>query len=307
MLKMSLIKTIVQHTLTMGLLSGVFNFLFSCSDGKPGMLSKTGYHIADDKVYYFGGINSGPAKELNGANPKSFESLDKEGFPEGTYAKDKQKVYFEGKIIAEANASSFVRLRRYFSRDQYHVFYLNQTVSDDPDHFEFIDEDVQKDRKHVFYADKIISDDPATFKLIGKSGGLSYYKDASGVLANYTRIPNADAGSFQVLDHGYSLDKSNVYLMESTQLQEVELADPASFKVLNAFYTSDSRQVYWRGKPLPDSDPATFTILNEESHCSHDKKQAYHWDVVIPNTDPTSFPNGKRCKYCTDEKIVFED
>jgi hypothetical protein len=291
----------------MGLLSAVSNFLFSCSDGKPGMLSKTGYHVSDDKVYYFGGFSSGSAKELAGADAKSFKSLDEQGFPEGTYAKDKQHVYFDGKVVTEANASAFVRLKKYFSRDQHHIFYLNQIVSEDPDHFEFIDDDVQKDRNHVYWFDKIISDDPASFEFIIKSGGWSYYKDSSGILANYTRIPGADAGSFKVLEHGYSQDKLKVYLMENTHLEEVTNADPASFKVLNAFYTSDSQRVYWRGKPLPDSDPATFVILNEEIHCSRDKKHAYHWNVVIPDVDPATFSNGKRCKYCTNEKIVFED
>ncbi|MEO6286201.1 MAG: DKNYY domain-containing protein [Dyadobacter sp.] len=291
----------------MSIVSTVFNFLFSCSDGKPGMLSKSGYHISDDKVYYFGGLSSGPAIELIGADPKSFKNLDEQGFPEGSYGKDKQHVYFEGKLISNANASSLVRLKGYFSRDQDHVFYLNQILSDDPDHFEFIDDNVHKDCKHVYWSDKIISDDPASFKLIGQSGGSSYYKDQLGILANDTRIPGADAESFKPLAHGYSMDKSKVYLMESTQLQEVPNAEPSSFKVLNAFYTSDSQHVFWRGKPLPDSDPSTFEILNEESHCSRDKKQAYHWDIVIPNTDPTTFPNGKRCKYCTNEKIVFED
>jgi hypothetical protein len=304
---MSLIKTVVQHAFTMGLFSAVFNFLFSCSDGKPGMLSKSGYHISNAKVFYFGGLSSGPAKELIGADPKSFKNLDEQGFPEGSYGKDKQHVYFEGKLVGKANASSFVRLRKYFSRDQDHVFYLNQVLSDDPDHFEFIDDNVHKDRRHVYWSDKIISDDPASFQLVGQSEGLSYYKDQLGILANDTRIPNADIESFKPLAHGYSMDKYKVYLMESTRLQEVANVDPSSFKVLTAFYTADSQRIFWRGKPLPDSDPASFEILNEESHCSRDKKHAYHWDIVIPNTDPNTFPNGKRCKYCTNEKIVFED
>ncbi|TLV03859.1 DKNYY domain-containing protein [Dyadobacter luticola] len=289
---------------TMSLLS-IFQIFFSCSDKKPGVTAAAGYYFYDEKWHYYGGFSNASYLEISGADTASFEKLDGT-FPLATYARDKNLAYYNGKAIPGAIGKSFSRIKGYLSKDEAHVFYLSSMLSDDPTHFEIVDENVSRDSRHVFWGDHVISKDPVRFKPIGKSAGLSYYTDSKGVIANSNRLSGADANTFQILSHGYSKDKSNVFLIDGVELKTINEADPATFKVLNAYYSLDAKYVFWNGLILENADPASFRILNEEVHCGADHQLAYHRNVFIPNADPASFPKNKPCKYCTDEKVVFE-
>jgi hypothetical protein len=295
----------IKQSIIMGIIS-ILSTFFSCADKKPGMLSPAGYYLYQGKWHYYGGFSNASFEELDGADSATFEKLEKV-FPENAYARDKNKAYYNGKVIAGADGQSFTRIESYLSKDHGHVFYMSAVLSDDPAHFTLVDTQVYKDSKQVYWGDRPISGDPAHFRLIGKAGGLSYYADSDGVIANSTRIPGADTASFKVLAHGYSVDKTSVFLMQGTQPEKLAGAIPGSFIVLNAYYASDAGQVFWNGRKIEGAAPATFRILNEEVHCSADDKHAYYRQKLIPHADPARFPKGKSCKYCTDTEIVFQD
>jgi len=298
-------KTHFYEIISMGLIS-IFSTLYSsCTDTKPGMLSAPGYHVIPTKVFFNAGFGSGPALEVIGADPRSFEKLNR-GFPESSYGRDKNLVYYNGKVIKGADSKSFTRLRTYYSMDDRFVYYNGTQLSRDPDHFVFIDDMVQKDRKHVYRGGWIISDDPENFQFITAIDGFSYYRDHKGVLVNSTRLPGANPETFKALRYGYSHDSSQVYQVDGMIAKVIEGAIPSGFAVFNTYYSHDTEHVFWKGKTLPGADPATFAILNTEVHCSRDARHAYHLDKMIPGLNPESFPAGKDCKYCTDKELVFE-
>jgi DKNYY family len=71
-----------------------------------------------------------PRGEVEGAVVASFEAFD------GTYARDKSNVYFDGRPIPDADAASFELLDRPgFFKDRHRVYQLDRPISEDPAHF----------------------------------------------------------------------------------------------------------------------------------------------------------------------------
>jgi hypothetical protein len=247
----------------MDLLS-IFNSFYTAHiDKKPGARHTHGYQTSGNKVFYHPGMGGGPAFEVVGADLRSFENSRK-AFADARYGRDKNQVYFNGRVVRGADPESFSRMQRGYIRDVRSVYYNGSFLSNDADHFQFIDEFVQKDRTHVYRGGWIISDDPENFEFIAKIDGLSYYRDQKGVLANSTRLPGAHAATFTPLRHGYSRDARQVYKVDGMLAKVILGACPTEFDVFNAYYTHDEKSVYWQGKPLPGADPATFAMLEKE-------------------------------------------
>lgn len=302
----------IKVFLRMGMLAFLTNFFSSCSDTrsafKPGFLAASGYYVRHDKVYYYGGFNNASVKELVGANAKSFEVLnevvsDRES--PSMFARDDKHIYYSGELLRGADSQTFTVLGSELGKDKNHVFSRTSVLSNDPRNFVELREGFYKDTKTVFMGDRIISDDPGNFSFLEIMDGVTYWSDSKGIIANDIRFDSADVVTFSILMYGYSLDKNRVYLIEESSLKVLADIDPKSFKVLSRYYTSDAKNVYWRGKVLPQSNPETFEILSEELHCSHDGEHAYHWNNIIPGADPATFPKNKICKSCSDASIVF--
>jgi hypothetical protein len=307
-LKLMWIKT----SLGMGLLTFIASFFPSCSDRrsafKPGFLAASGYYVHQDKVYFYGGFNNATAKELIGADAKSFEVLSeisdgKESV--SLFARDDKHVYYSGVLLEGGDPLTFRVLSSELAKDKNLVFFRTFVLSRDPGNFAKIRDGFYKDSRHAFMADRIISDDPGNFSFLETMDGITYWMDSHGIIANDIRIDSADVNTFWILRYGYSADKDHVYMIEDASLKVLAGIDPKTFRVVSRYYTMDASRVYWRGKVLPDSDPENFKILNEEVHCSHDGKRAYHWNNIILNVDPSEFPEDKQCKYCTEKKVVF--
>lgn len=298
--------------LLMGLL-GFFSNLFSCADNKsgfkPGILTASGYYVKNGKAYWYGGFGNAELIELTSANAATFVTLDKK-FPNvefaSSYATDRKNVYFNGGRIKEADGQTFEVLGYGWGKDARNVYSWYAIVSDDAEHYTDAKGGLHKDSKHVYSDDRIISDDPESLKFIGTFGNRSYHSDSRGILAGEIRIDSADIATFKPLAHGYSVDKSQVFLIETTQLETVKDADAQTFRVMSEFYTKDAARVFWRGEKLPDANPGAFKIISEEHHCGCDDKRVYHKHKIVPNADPAKFPVGKKFKYCNDSEIVFD-
>ncbi|WP_149240381.1 DKNYY domain-containing protein [Dyadobacter sp. 32] len=263
-------------------------FCTSYARSRPGVTSSPGYHITSNKVYYNGGFAGGPVYEVIGADAKSFEKLNKT-FPESAYGRDKNGVYYNGKGIKGADVRSFERLRSYYSKDDRFIYFHSSVLSKDPDHFVFIDDLVQKDRNHVYRGGWIISDEPEDFQFIAAIDGFAYYRDHKGVLVNSTRLQGADPATFKPLRHGYSSDAHQVFQVDGMVARVIKGASPAGFDVYNSYYSHDHKHVYWKGKPLPGADPATFAILNNETHSTLDSKSALCLNNLIPGFRSDNF------------------
>lgn len=131
------------------------------------------------------------------------------------YYKDTFTVYYNGKKVEEANASSFVELRYGYAKDTFNAYYRGQKINDARGHsFEALAPNYAKDTWNVYYRDRIIKD--------------------------------ANKSSFTVLDAGYAKDTWNVYY----QGMKVEGATSSSFRVENKGYARDSFNRYYRGKKM---------------------------------------------------------
>jgi hypothetical protein len=133
------------------------------------------------------------------------------------YFKFNNSIYYketgaEGKIrkIAEADATSFHTIDRFY----------------------------QKDKDHVFTSGYVIEGaDPETFLPLE----WPYSRDKSGIFVNYVKkLEGADPETFEVLLGGYQKDKNFAYYHHGI----IAGADPATFEVLNDDYAKDKNYYY---------------------------------------------------------------
>src|SRR5689334_22583834 len=79
-----------------------------------------------------------------------------------------------------------------------------------------------------------------------------HWREASGVRG-------ADAATYRVLNHAWSVDAKQVYLKG----KPIKAADRASFQVLNEMFARDATRVYCKwGKTTAVVDAANFTVLD---------------------------------------------
>jgi hypothetical protein len=272
----------------------------SCSHNKApnSLFDAAGYHVRGDKVYYLAAF-PGKAAEIAGADAASFKAFDT------TYAKDRSKVYFDGRLLSGADATSFDVLDRSgFASDRNYAYVLDRPVSDDPAHFQLIDGGLSKDSAAVYWTDgRVLSEDPAHFAIVSNNDHYLYTKDSSTVHVNGNPIADADASTFHVLQGAYAQDARRLFYFTDPIVD----ADAASFRPVDGPYAGDARRVYWMGKAIDGADPATFRVLNAAFECSADAQRAYYRQSVIAGADPRTFPPGREVTNCSDTSVSFAE
>lgn len=272
----------------------------ACSQNKApnSLFDAAGYHVRGDKVFYLSAF-PGTAFEMVGADAVSFKAFDT------TYAKDRSKVYFDGRLLSGADATSFdVLARSGFAKDRNYAYVLDRPVSDDPGHFELIDGGLSKDSAAVYWTDgRVLSQDPAHFAIVSNSDHYLYTKDSSTVHVNGNPISDADSGTFHVLHGAYAQDARRIFYFTDPIID----ADVPSFRPLDGPYAGDARRVYWMGKAIDGADPATFRVLNAAFECAADAERAYYRQSVIAGADPRTFPPGRAVTNCTETSVSFAD
>ena len=272
----------------------------ACSRDKPpnSLFDGAGYHVRGDKVFYLAAF-PGKASEIAGADAASFKAFDT------TYAKDKAGVYFDGRPIPGADATTFDVLDRSgFAKDRNHVYQLDRPISDDPAHFELLDGGLSKDGTSVYWTDGgVLSNDPAHFAIVSNADHYLFTKDSRTVHVNGNPITEADPVTFRVLMGAYAQDAGHVFYFADP----IEGADAASFRPLDGPYASDVGRVYWMGKVIDGADPATFRVLNAAFECSADAKRAYYRQAAIADAEPSRFPPDRKVTNCTETSISFAE
>lgn len=131
------------------------------------------------------------------------------------YFVSENKVFFDGREIKGASASSFSILRDGYAKDTWSVYYCGT---------------------------KMDGASSNSFKVLG----FGYAKDTWNVYFDGKKINGASPESFKVLRDGYAKDTWNVYF----DAVKIEGASPDSFKVLRGGYAKDTWNTYCFGRKI---------------------------------------------------------
>lgn len=118
-----------------------------------------------------------------------------------------------------------------------------------------------------------------------------YSRSNAGIYYQGDLILNADPKSFKPLSVPfYGKDQSRVFWGE----REITLAHSPSFEMINDSYSKDQERVYFRGYPILQADPKTFTSIKHshrftEEIYAKDQSNVYIERYIIPHADPATF------------------
>jgi hypothetical protein len=236
----------------------------------------------------------------------------------GYYVRD-GKVYWSGGIdsgsheVVGADAASFHPLADNYARDRSHVYYHTDMLADaDANGFKTLGGGYALDGSHAYYDGKEVAvTDVSAFELLDPtSAGLA--KDSAAVFCQ-GQVLSRDPTHFQVVrfsgtnkNPDYTKDGRTVYY----KCRPIPGADPATFRRLNDSYWNyavDNQRVYYQDRVIAGADPRTFHVLYDVANesCAADQQHAYRWDSVIPGVEPRSFPPGKAVTGCDDTSVSF--
>lgn len=186
------------------------------------------------------------------------------------YKNDGKKVTFHSydpKFIipysedVDADPNTFEPMTELYGRDKDHVFYWGKILdSVDASSFRIIDEFYTADKNHIYFNTFIVENaDTKTFKVISKH----LAEDKRDFYWNNTALNVADKGSFTLIPDNedadecyWAKDKYNAYNLP--WCVSVPIKDFDSFRPLSVRYAVDKFQVYHRGNVVINADPATF-------------------------------------------------
>lgn len=246
------------------LVMGILSFLFGCSDSSS-------YKKENGQWYY---------KELLlEARPDGSLKAINEFF-----AHDSRQAFYRNAVIAGSDAESFKALSEHYAKDKAHVYYCDtyrkgqeyyailhnsiSVISDaDPLTFTYLESNYAKDRSQAFYEGKSFPvRDAGSFRLLE----YGFAKDSLRGYYLQTEIAESHGKTFVNLDNEYSKDARYVYFSKvqtrtdsaSVPVTKIlQTADVSSFEVLEKGYAKDSKSVFYKGKPLAGSNPASFRMM----------------------------------------------
>lgn len=182
--------------------------LIQGSDGESFEVLNRYYAKDINQAYY---STSKDYFSIKGADPESFEAIETT-ITQYDYAKDAKRVYFEGKVLKEADPNTFETLGFEYSKDANTVYHNAKQISSNPNQFYIYKLSYATDHEKVFYRGSILPNaNPDKFVIISHG----YSKDDQTVYYDAKPI-NVDYASFVVesnLKKGYtSKDKNNFYV-----------------------------------------------------------------------------------------------
>lgn len=162
------------------------------------------------------------------------------------YARDRQRVFFEGQAFSVRDVESFTPLNAQFARDQVRGYYQRVEIpGSDGASFALFGEHEHhyvRDRKQVYYAE-IKTDEPNR-----------------GPHPVVRPLRDADPLSFQPMERGYARDAMQVWYAGALLTR-----DASSFELLPRSYARTARQVYYQGRVVAAADAESFAELDTPS------------------------------------------
>lgn len=143
-------------------------------------------------------------------------------FLQGEFVKYKYQVYFQQRLVKDADVNTFRVLNMCYARDTAHVYYygfhsgLNNGIHKilcQASSFTILEYSYSKDDASIFCVyDKITGADVNTFSIVGNN----FSKDRDHICKKSKPLKDADATSFMIAPHDEgSLDKLNYTLNKS--------------------------------------------------------------------------------------------
>jgi hypothetical protein len=166
---------------------------------------------------------------------------------------------YEGQAFETADAATLVALDSRFARDSVQGYYRGTPIpgSHGPS-LEVLGKNEVRDHQAVYWAD--------TYRK-----GQEYYMIRHNRVETIT---GANPARYQVLKWGYAKDGSHAY-REGQRLKGVR--DPASFEALTPRLSRDMRRAYFEDVEIPDSDGASFQIIDvHDDAWVRDHQRAWH-------------------------------
>lgn len=254
------------------------------------------------ELFVFHGINRKYFKNYNDEQEEGFlEQWTKSRI--GRFLKDKNAIYYMGKILSKKVNSATAELITFLDGDSFFIIrdsknvYLYEEVSettkkisDDPEHFELLNLEYFRDSKivislslftnHIKPKRAIEGAHAASFQSLGGSWG----KDINTVYAMGWKISESDPLSFKVLNNMYAKDKKHVYCLYGTVISE---ADSKSFVTCGGSVAKDKNHVYKQSVIVKEADPETYVELMH--NYGKDKKHVYFGFDIIKEADIETF------------------
>jgi hypothetical protein len=220
----------------------------------------------------------------------------------GEYAKDKNRIFFEGKPLEIANRESFKRISKDYYADKdriYHPRLEEEFSSADfkPLKFPFFIHHGQL-YQHDYKFEPMKDADAETFSIhdtgFAWDKNHAYCRSVNSYV--YKRIEDADGATFEPLITGFGKDKNHVFFCGGREIEKTGF-DAASFRILcdwtwrdNYYYSycfRDKNGLYFGSrKKDPDSskDLETFEVLSEDY--SRDKNHVYRKGSIMGKIVP---------------------
>ncbi len=213
------------------------------------------------------------------------------------YWKDKNNVYYDGKILEGADATSFLVIGgNMYATDIYNYFWNGNLWNSFKDKIN--SEEVQKflddhqDFKQYWWNQK----DLASLREYGRQfdGQEGYFIQDNQVFWEGSLLKHADYRSLEILNLFYAKDDKYAYYTDKKLVK----SDAKSFKLIedpypkvnlaHGSYASDAVHFYSKGKIEKKIDPASYQFLNH--YYSKDKNNVYFMAVkLIRGADAASF------------------
>lgn len=242
------------------------------------------YTVENNKVHYYQGVVGGNSTIDGDTDPATFEYIGHYNYND--YAKDKNGVYFNNRVIEGADPKTFQYVGGPYTKDKSHVYaayagfdeQMNysgaRAIIKDADvaTFQFIGGVYAKDALNIFNGNQIMKNvDFPTFVYIGSKKEYEYVGPMDGPM-----------------DEGYAKDKNYIYFYGRPLI--MENIDVDTFIDIGGGYAKDKGKVYCHGAnfvvPYPDAfDDATDTFTVDVptfeyagNHYAKDKDNVYMSD-----------------------------
>lgn len=239
----------------------------------PMLISCSKYEEKGGRMYYSYWPNEAERieTEIVGYDGNSFKvlrgvfSMDALLGFDNPFAKDRNHVYYRGKIMEGADPATFKPKNIFYSTDQNSIFYEHRFLS------------------HA---------SPASLRIL-----KNYYAlDSDSVYWRGLAIAGANPEAFKALGKSYARDDRRGYL----DGRPFEVENPAGFRVIDFLWGYDGRGYYFRGVKVEGADYATFEIVydgySSSSSYAKDKNRVYYCRTsggisvgVVEGADPATF------------------
>lgn len=167
-----------------------------------------------------------------------------------SYNRARKIISYEGKIVREADYATFRDLGYGYAKDRNHVYQYGVILEYvDPSSF----------RVDVRYGiDSDFSWEGLAMGGVHRPDRGGYYVSTFDVLYNGEKVPEAVAGSFEILKEEYGKDAFSVFWRG----KEIEGAVSSSFVCLGHGYAKDAFHVYWRGRKVEGALSSSFKVTD---------------------------------------------